>query len=180
MQVEQLTKEQKRQVRKLAVVKSARCRIRGIAPLWLRKIGAPAQIDDPKKLIDWIRGDPAYHVTGFKHALVSAAGEIAGETKTFIRGAVLIESRDDGLNQILKPSKPIIVHHEVTIRKKLSRLDVLQIKKWEMDFDLRYSDQLATGKLVELIEYAGMKIGLGLARPSRGGTNGTFELVSFS
>lgn len=54
-----------------------------------------------------------------------------------------------------------------------------QIPEWESKFDIHILDPIITEEVFrEMVEIAGMFIGLGRFRPEKGGTNGRFKIVS--
>lgn len=128
---------------------------------------------------------------GFMQAIQSAAKylnrKIPGErnstwTKHFRAGIAILEDISLGLSpDVIR--KQAISAHSTGVRGSGSRVTryMPQIDLgWKATFDVIILDSLITDDIFrEVLETAGLFVGIGQFRPENGGTNGRFEIVKF-
>jgi hypothetical protein len=112
--------------------------------------------------------------TAFKQAILSAAGQVKGLTKTKIRASLFIEGG----------SVPI-TYSRMVPRMDMTRLSGMgrtpdvrfrpEFEDWSARMIILFSDQLPVRTVIDLLQRAG-NVGVGEWRPERNGTFGTFEV----
>jgi len=71
-------------------------------------------------------------------------------------------------------ARPVVIQKARIVRYR-PRFD-----KWELDFTLRlHDDQLPTEVIKEILDYAGLYVGIGDFRPGKGGKFGKFMVTRF-
>lgn len=125
---------------------------------------------------------------GLQQALVSAARyskkQIPGQgkatwTKKFEAGIALFENIDLGINPETVEYIDIYANADGirgSGKRVMRRFPI--IPKWSATFDVHILDPIITQEIfTEVVEQAGMFIGIGRYRPEKGGTNGRFTLA---
>lgn len=125
-------------------------------------------------------GKPGFPASGFKHAMVTAAGYIRGlnaekvKGMVFVLGDVLsvkfktIRMRTDRVNQETRGGKKV-----VNLRYRAELLD------WTCVIMVRFDEGLidASG-VANLLNRAGFSVGIGDWRPEKGGSYGQFSVTN--
>jgi hypothetical protein len=127
--------------------------------------------DSLYKMEDGRYGFPA---SGFKKAMVSAAGFTGGQLKkTTMRGAFHIV----GDMAAIKGSPR---QHTSTVRLKNGAADMRYraiFDEWETELDVLYNESvISKEQIIQLIHLAGFSVGVGDWRPERSGSFGMFDV----
>jgi len=123
---------------------------------------------------------PADHIIG---ALKKAGAkfQIPGQGKTTYKllmgsGAVVIspDMIEHEIQDWVIDRRPVIVNRGRIIRERP------KLPKWALNFEMIYDDNEIPGHVLkEILEYAGMRVGIGDYRPSCGGPFGRFMVTNF-
>lgn len=169
--------------------------IKGISPLLMHRFpAAGADMESMKRtgIPDWKAeaelalykdGDglyqPAEHL---ERALAIAGGNYKipgrrGKTYSNLIGSTIDIMPDTIPHKIQKyeiDSRPVVVQRARIVRYR-PRLD-----EWELDFTLRlHDDQLPVAVMKEILDYAGLYVGIGDFRPAKKGKYGKFMVTKF-
>lgn len=114
-----------------------------------------------------------FPAVGFKAAAVSAATQLTGLTKVFLRGAFHIAGEFVEIHGI--PSM-----REDMVRVGMGTSDIrhrAEFKEWTATLPVRMNgDTMSAEQLVNLFNQAGFSVGVGDWRPERDGTFGQFRV----
>lgn len=170
--------------------------IKGITPLLMHRFPTDGA-DEPSKrrpgVPDWKQeakfalyenGGELYQPAEHLERALTAAGanfKIAGKrgkTYSSLIGSTVDIMPDTIPHKIQKyevDSRPVVVQRARIMRYR-PRLD-----NWELSFQLRlHDDQLPTSVIKEVLDYAGLYVGIGDYRPSRKGKYGKFTVTEFN
>jgi hypothetical protein len=142
----------------------------------------------PAKLnVSTVSGTVIIPAHGFHQALIAAAKytgkQIPGQgkktwTAKFTTGLALLSDIDTGIDPATVPSITISANAD-GVRGSGKRVPrrFPQMPEWRATFDVHILDPIITEAIFrEMVDVAGMFIGIGRFRPEKGGTNGRFRI----
>lgn len=130
---------------------------------------------DYKESIYYTRdGKPGFPASGIKKACVEACSFIDGITKVQARGALFIKGD-------VLPIRGDPTMHEAIVRLNGRTADIRYRAEypegWEIDLEVLFNPRVISAEsIVNLIENAGMSVGIGDWRPQKSGSFGMFEV----
>ena len=170
--------------------------IKGITPLLMHRFGMEGTDTPFKKrtgLPDWeaegekalyrdetgIIYQPASHIDGaLKEAakVFKIAGRKGASYSKLVAATVIVEpdAIPHKITKYIIDARPVVVQRARIIRYR-PRFD-----NWELDFELILQDeQLPVGVVKQVLDHAGLYVGIGDFRPGRGGKFGKFMVTKF-
>ena len=121
-------------------------------------------------------GTPAFPAIAFKAAAVSAATQIDGLTKVFLRGAF------HTIDEL------VAINGEPRMREDMVRIGMgtadlryrPEFPEWDVDLRIRLNSRVITiQQIAHLFNQAGFSVGVGEWRPEKDGSNGMFHVYEY-
>lgn len=124
-------------------------------------------------------GKPKYGVRAIsiKKAMATAGMRFADQSKVGIFGMVMVHGNDRGLVEILGPAPQMGEDMVVFNRKVTSIAYRPYFSPWRVEVDIDFmSNFISMEQVVNLLNLAGMTVGIGTWRVENGGDKGTFRV----
>lgn len=128
-------------------------------------------------------GTDGFPASGLRLGAVEAVTWCSGITKKLVNGSLFVTDADGGNLMRIYSEEPVCVTDTVRIGSFSNKVADLRYRPYYKDWFMKVRvmfdpSALSKEQVVNLINRAGMSIGLGDWRPQKGGVNGMFHVAS--